>query len=746
VIIYLLSIGLVSILAQVVILRELAVAFFGVELIYILSIAVWLLWTALGAVVGRRSRTPSAATIGHLFVLLAFLLPADVAFIRMLRIISGGVPGAYLPFGVQILGLLTALLPVGIVLGLLFQSTARAYIGQKRTLAGAYAIESAGGMMGGLASTLLLAVGVQNFMIAVLCGALTVVTVLAAGGWASESARPLKPLGKPAAPAVSASRRRGSAGARPAALVAVPIILLLAFAAPRLDLALTRANHPALVATRDSPYGRITVTRHGEQSIVFENDVLAFETQNVTAEEFVHVAATHADSLHRILVLGGGVEGFVSECLKYAPSRLDYVELNSVLLSLVEEYLPRSQWEAIGSPPVNLVIADPRRFIQRTTSRYDLVLVGMPDPTSGQTNRFYTREFFSLCADALAPRGVLALRLRSSENIWTPFLSYRNASIAEALSQAFGDIVVLPGATNIVVASNDPFSRDPVRLGDRLEERDVATRLVTPAYLAYLYTNDRFFEIAENLSNTNVPPNTDARPVSFKYSSMIWLSKFFPRLIAAEMGSSASSAARPLGGLIAALALFCAVFLLVRRRTGSRRVLLAMLAGFIGMVVETQLILYYQVKSGVLYQNLGVLLMVFMAGLAVGAAALPLLARREHGGGARHQKAWGWGLFLAFTLVNLVFVRLLRLGAGAELLSVSCLLFVAAVLVSGVFAYASLLGTGDQRALVAPLYAADLIGGCAGSMLGGLLLVPFLGLGATAWAMVILSLAALLVV
>ena len=47
------AIGLVSMLGQVVLLRELNVAFFGSELIYILALGLWLLWTAIGAAVGR---------------------------------------------------------------------------------------------------------------------------------------------------------------------------------------------------------------------------------------------------------------------------------------------------------------------------------------------------------------------------------------------------------------------------------------------------------------------------------------------------------------------------------------------------------------------------------------------------------------------------------------------------------------------------------------------------------------------
>ena len=152
-IIFLLIIGFISILGQVALLRELNVAFFGIELIYLLAMGVWLLWTAVGALIGRRSYTPSAAAVKGLLILFAAVLPLAVVFIRGGRILFGGIPGAYLPFLAQLFIILLALLPVGVLLGLLFQWAAKIYIGRHRTLALAYGIESAGGMLGGLAAT-----------------------------------------------------------------------------------------------------------------------------------------------------------------------------------------------------------------------------------------------------------------------------------------------------------------------------------------------------------------------------------------------------------------------------------------------------------------------------------------------------------------------------------------------------------------------------------------------------------------
>ena len=172
-VVYLFVVGFYSILGQVVILRELNVAFYGIELIYLLSFTFWMLGTAVGVTLGRRSYTPTENNILLLFLLSAILLIADLVFIRGIRNLLGGVPGGYLPFLMEIVGLIIALLPIGLLTGLLFQWTAKKFISENRTLAKAYAIESAGGIAGGLGSTLFLEFGINNFLIALICAAVS---------------------------------------------------------------------------------------------------------------------------------------------------------------------------------------------------------------------------------------------------------------------------------------------------------------------------------------------------------------------------------------------------------------------------------------------------------------------------------------------------------------------------------------------------------------------------------------------
>ncbi len=121
-------IGLISILGQVVLLRELNVASFGVELVYVLALGFWLFATALGALSGRSSRTPGAGFLTMPLLLFAALLPAAVAFARGSRILLGGVPGAYLPPVEQFSTIAVALLPAGFLTGYLFRRAAGFFV------------------------------------------------------------------------------------------------------------------------------------------------------------------------------------------------------------------------------------------------------------------------------------------------------------------------------------------------------------------------------------------------------------------------------------------------------------------------------------------------------------------------------------------------------------------------------------------------------------------------------------------
>jgi len=147
------------------------------------------------------------------------------------------------------------------------------------------------------------------------------------------------------------------------------------------------------------------------------------------------------------------------------------------------------------------------------------------------------------------------------------------------------------------------------------------------------------------------------------------------------------------------------------------------------MVLEAVWILHYQMKSGVLFQDIGLLLTVFMAGLAGGAIAVDRLRGRPFAGRLGLPLVAGLCAASALTAYAVGSDRL------ATLLAAGAGLGATGFLVAAVFAHASA-GGGDQGRLISPLYAADLAGGCAGAVLGGLLAIPIIGLAMTSVLMI----------
>lgn len=540
---------------------------------------------------------------------------------------------------------------------------------------------------------------------------------------------------------------------RPAAIVAGAILVVALAFSSQIDLLTTSWNHPRLAALSDTPYGRVVVERNGEQAAVFENDALSHETEGTEGEEFAHLAALQARDGATMLVLGSGATGLVAELVKHSPVRIDDIEGDRRAFEVILPYLRAEDRKALSSDRVRVIFDDPRRFLATAVeTSYDLIVVAAPEPSTGAANRFYTAEFFLACARRLSPGGIVALRLPSAENVWTETLARRNASVWLALSAAFPETFVIPGGTDTMIASNSPIERDPDVLVRRLAARGVATRLVTPEYLRYLLTNDRVGRVAQMLRETEAPANTDSRPSCNIRSVRLWIELFAPW---AKVGKEPGPAAG-----IVVLALGVAMLLLARRRAGWRRVALSAAAGFCGMAVEAAVVLRFQSEAGSLFMDVGVLLAGFMAGMAAGAFLYDRLTSDvtapPAGGRSRRR---GFLLLTAMAVLSGGVGAASEWGGGVffQLMPSTAILVVAGALSAGLFAHASTmsdaakegggsLAANNSAEVIPGIYAADLLGGCAGSLLAGLFLVPLFGVAASCALVAILGLAAIAVI
>jgi spermidine synthase len=705
---WLLGVGVASLLGQVAVLRELAVAAQGSELVSVVALGLWLLGTAAGTAWGRARPARDLAGVAVVVLVAGAASPAGVVAARLGPWALGALPGGDLPL--ERLGLVVALsvVPLSWLWGWAFQGAATRHVAGGGTLGRAYAVESAGGLVGGALSTGLVRWGVPGLavsVVAALACALLVMVVTAA------------PSRKRVAGLVLAG-----AG-------------VLAASGP-VDRGMTALANPGVVASEDTPYGRVTVMLDRGRYAVLENGVLTWESEGAAAEEMAHLAMLAHPAPQEVLVLGGGVSGTVREVRKHRPARVDHVELNGAALALLRRVLPPWAWEGMEGPGVTTVVEDPRRFLERTGT-YDVILVDMGEPVNGQTSRFYTREHFSRCAAHLRPGGVLAFRLPGAENLWTPPLTSRTSSIHRALAAVFPETLVVPGATTYLLASTGVLERDPDTLSRRLAERGVSTRAMVPPYIRYLLTNDRVARVEQALRETHAPENTDTRPSCFPFTLVMALSRLVPGLAwwDAQGFMTRWSDWVQQGWWVLVVAVLVVA---ARRRPVLARSLAVGVAACVGMVVEAVLIVAYQVSRGALYLDLGVLLAAFMGGLAVGALGMDRWARRWPRVPRLLESV---ALAGALSGVALLSSWVVGAGGGPGLGACVALLALAGAGVAATLAHAGRAGNPEEAArLVAPLYVADLVGGAVGAVAVSLLLLPGLGTAESAGLVSLLAL------
>ena len=166
-------------------------------------------------------------------------------------------------------------------------------------------------------------------------------------------------------------------------------------------------------------------------------------------------------------------------------------------------------------------------------------------------------------------------------------------------------------------------------------------------------------------------------------------------------------------------------FYLVRLR-GSAFVLFA--SGFAASALEVVLLLAFQVLCGSVYHQVGIIVTVFMAGLALGASMMNRLP--NFGTGSLSLLALAIAGYAV--VLPLVLPLLNRLGGSAASLAlvkatIALLTLVLAMLVGMQFPLANRLEFDGTAAGASRLYTADFVGAFLGALLACTLLIPLIG-------------------
>jgi spermidine synthase len=724
-------------------MRETVVLFNGNELSLGAFLAIWLLWTAAGSGLSsryaRKSKHPRAA-VALVEGASGISLIATVWALRAARAYLQTVPGELLGPVTMALVLLASLSAFCALSGCLFALSAELYrnsIGSSEDMgsSNAYLFETAGAALGGILASILMLPLFGSFQITVFVALLNLCLGLS----------------------LIAKRRWELA----VLIVATLVVGAGAgvWAAPRMEAATQQGVWPGfrLIESQDSVYGRLTLLSAGGLHSIYENGtILANLPDPAAAEETVHYALLEHSDPRRLLLVGGGMNGSIAEALKHATvQQIDYVELDPALIQMYRRIFPEVSASAFSDQRVRVHETDGRAYLRATKELFDVIILGVPEPESAQLNRFYTEEFFRTARAHLAPGGLFALQLKSSEDTISPERADFLRCIDKTLRQVFPQVAVIPGETVHLFASNQAgaLTEDPRKLIARLESRNLQTRYVREYFLPFRMAPDRMAQIHELLQPLpTTPVNRDFHPAAYYFASVLWGSQFKTAYaVLLEAAARIRFSVLIAGACVLAILLVVGWIFLTKRRAREAAAWLVCATGYSAMATQILLLLVFQSLLGYVYRELAMLIGMFMGGMATGTWFGIVHARH---GDARRLKRKAMSNQLLLSLCTLLILSLMNLRLfgpnwGAE---ISRLVFPMLALFCGLpcgyqFSICTAIyERGSQKAGSGSLYAFDLLGGSGGALVLAAFLIPVFGFWKTAWLSMVIGLAASLMV
>ena len=736
-------IGLSAVIGQIVLLRELIVVFNGNEMSLGMMLAAWLFWTAAGtglassAELGKKNARRAVALLE---CLLAVSLPPTIWALRASKAVFQIVPGELVGPVPMLLSTLACLSLFCAVSGALFVVAARmveqeSAVSSRLAVSSAYLFEALGSGLGGIVAGLVLLRYFESFQIAMIVAVLN--------------------LSMAAVLLLRMKRNRVAVTALTAAACAS---LLVAYLAPSLDLS-SRARMWRgfqVLESRDSIYGNLTVTETGEIRTIYDNGlILANAPDESAAEEAVHYALLEHAAPRKVLLIGSGVNGSIAQALQHPTvDRIDYVELDPALIAMARQFFPAQYAAWASDPRVHTHFADGRRYLKSTGDAFDVIVLNIPDPQTAQLNRYYTAEFFRSARDHLAPGGLLALELRSSEETISPDLAEFLRCIQRTLSEVFPYTVAIPGETIHFFAAAQPgvLTDDPRILISRLRERKLQTQYVREYFIPYRMMPDRMMQVREQLQPlASTPVNRDFEPIAYYFDIVLWSAQFKAGYSDWFRMAAGIRFADVMAAALIGLLLVAAILALMRNRERRARAAAAYCAaatGFTLIALQILLLLAFQFIYGYVYHQLTILIAMNMAGIAAGSWLGIRRAARADSPPCRAMAANQILLALSAPMLIFTVSLLAKLnGSTATWLAAQCIFPVLAAL-SGMlggyqFPIASQIFLKDNSGAdkAGTLYAVDLLGGCVGALLVSTYLIPVFGFWRTAALSAAVSLA-----
>ncbi len=673
------TLGFSAVISQIVYMREFLNIFGGNELIFGIILANWMLLTALGAYIGKVStRFASSNHWLVFFQVLSGIFPFITIFI--LRIFRNSVfpEGSMLNIidGIIISGVL--LFPFCVISGFLFTSFSIIFsrLKSQNAVSSVYFFDTLGSIIGGI---------IFSFILVYFFNTFTILYILVFANLLFSMLY-----------AIIFKIRKAIIFI----LILISTFYLLVWFT-NIETYTKQKLYPAqtILENKDTPYGNLVLTKTAEQLNFYENGMFLFSTNNIQeCEEAVHYPMLQHSKPEKVLLVSGGYSGLAKEILKYPVKTIDYLEVNPALTDLAKKYTNN-----LESPIIKVIHEDARMFIKTTNQKYDVVIIALPEPSTAQLNRFYTLEFFEEIKKKMNANGIFSFALMSTADYISPEASEINSVMYVSLKKYFSNVIIIPGNKNYFIASDSPLNSGISKL--------VSLRKIENLYVNPYYLNDE--QIAERVRyimhkiDSKASFNEDFKPIGYYLHLKYWASHFKKNYYI-------------FFGIVALLL----AFIIIRLKPLN---FCLFTGGFAASAFEVIILITFQIIYGYVYQMIGIIIMLFMAGLATGSLVIN-----------KQPRFYSVKYFLKIQFLLIVFsfalpFILLILNKSENIFFMVqgiffLLIFIVGTLTGSLYTIASKISSGKIEHIASETYGADLMGSAIGALLLSAFLLPLLGI------------------
>jgi spermidine synthase len=674
------SIGFTSVITQIILIREFLSVYSSNELVIGILFSNWMLLTGLGAYIGKLNSPNKTISIVILQVLMGVLPLVTVFSLSFFRNIIF-TPGRMLsPFEIYYSSLII-LTPFCIVSGFLFTWLSKkvSELLKKNLISEIYSFEAIGSIAGGLLFNFLFLflfstfdslkiIFVINFILAVLF---------------------LLVLNKKTAAAITALSGL------------IIIVLIIPENIDKKALSYLYPNQE-IIDYKETPFGKLTVTKVADQLNFYKNGTTLFSTNNVMAnEENIHYAMVQHSKPENILLVSGGISGTIKEVLKYSINSLDYVEINPWIIEEGEKFTDN----IAKNKKVRIINKDARLFLKNSDKKYDVAIINLPAPSNIEINRYYTYEFFEEMERRLTKNGVLSINLPPTANYTGDESAEIHSVIYSTLEEVFRNILIIQGGRNYFLASNGQLS---YRISNLIESKQINTEYVNKYYIDDNQIKERGNQIIKEL-NPKTEINRDFKPVASFLQWRYWLAHF------------------NISGNIWIFIITIPVFVIVSRMNIINIGLFT--TGLTTVSTEIILLISFQILYGYIYQMTGIIITIFMIGLAYGSFRFYKILGTNFK--TFYYVQFATGVFTLLLPVAIFSLDSLSANGIIVHIILFILVFVSGILTGTQFSIATKLSDGTLSAIAAGSYSSEIIGSAFGALLISAVLIPVIGIFST---------------